>query len=57
MEHAIIILVTCMHNDIFYEALTLVIQEMKTLFWTTKSHLADLHVCVYFRIHCQGHFK
>ena len=57
MEHAIKILVTCMHDDIFYEALTLVTQAMKNVSLDTKSHLADYNVFVYCRILCQGHFK
>ena len=41
MEHAIKILVTCMHDDIIYEALTLVTQAMKNVILDTKSHHAD----------------
>ena len=41
MEHAIKISVTCMHDDIFYEALMLVTQAMKNVILDTKSYLAD----------------
>ena len=46
MDHVIKILVTCMHDDIFYKALTLATQEMINVI-LDKNHISLTNMFLY----------